>query len=151
MNSKGGRKRQRDTKTRAEQSSCSLLQRHRTFEVQPYERLSTTPPHLTALQSDAQHPSFRRPSAFTPAPCTPAIHSAPFPLPPFTLYSAALHPSLYHPSLPPALYHSLHRPSLRRTDNLRLSSSSSSNRARTATPDLPLVEVQLPSVKLLNL
>jgi hypothetical protein len=27
MNSKGGRKRQTDTKTRAEQSSCSLLQR----------------------------------------------------------------------------------------------------------------------------
>jgi hypothetical protein len=57
--------------------------------------------------------------------------------------SRARHPSFFA-QLP---YH----PSLRRTDNLRSSSSSSSNCARAATPHLPLVELQLPSVKLLTI
>jgi hypothetical protein len=45
--------------------------------------------------------------------------------------------------------HSHH--AFRCTDNRPTSSSSSSNWARTATPDLPLVELQLPPVKLLIL
>jgi hypothetical protein len=60
---------------------------------------------------------------------------SPFTLPPFTLHSATLHSHL----------------SFRRTDNLPSSSSSSSNCARTATPYPPIVELQLPSVKLLIL
>jgi hypothetical protein len=70
--------------------------------------------------------SLSRPSPFTP----PTHHSAALPLDSATLYSHL---------------------SFRRTDNLPSSSSSSSNCARTATPYPPLVELQLPSVKLLIL
>jgi hypothetical protein len=78
---------------------------------------------------------------------------------PFRLHSAALHSSLRRSSFPPCTpppftlcsgaHHS--RPSFRRTDNLPSSSPSSSNWASTATPDLLLVELQLPSVKLIIL
>jgi hypothetical protein len=95
-------------------------------------------PHSPTLHSD---PPLRLPS-----PCIPplfnnhsrTLHSrpsfhctAPFIPPPCTLHSATLHS-----------HHSFHR-----TDDLHLLSSSSSDRARTATPGLPL-ELQLPSLKL---
>jgi hypothetical protein len=54
---------------------------------------------------------------------------------PATLHSATLHS----------------HPSFRRTDNLPATSSSTSNRARAATPHLPLVELQLPSVQPLTI
>jgi hypothetical protein len=49
--------------------------------------------------------------------------------------------------LPYTLHSANLDPSLRRTDNVRSSRSSSSNWPRAATPHLPLVELQLPSVK----
>jgi hypothetical protein len=72
--------------------------------------------------------SLSRPSPFTP--------------PPLTHHSAALRPRLRHSSPDH---------SFRRTENLPSSGSSSSNCTRTATPDPPLIELQLPSVKLLIL
>jgi hypothetical protein len=70
---------------------------------------------------------------------------------------AVLHSSLRRPSLfitepvtlQSAVHHS-HHP-FRRTDNLPSSSYSSSNWANTATPDVLLVELHLPSAKLLIL
>jgi hypothetical protein len=55
-------------------------------------------------------------------------------------------PSLFA-QLPYTLHSANLDPSLRRTDNLRSSSSRSSNCAGAATPHLPFVELQLPSVK----
>jgi hypothetical protein len=66
---------------------------------------------------------------------------SPFIPPPLTHHSAALRPPLRHSSLPPFVP----------PDNLPSSSSSSSNCARTVTPYPHLVELQLPSVKLLIL
>jgi hypothetical protein len=118
-------------------TSCPIFQQFR--RCSPFTRPPFTPAHHSAplrpwtfipllftIHSPILH---SRPSvpAFTPPPSHP-----PFTTPPFTLnftlarYSAALHSHL----------------SFRRTDNLSLSSSSSCNRERTATPDLLLVDLR---------
>jgi hypothetical protein len=86
---------------------------------------------MLQLASSLPLPRIRRPQRIIAALTRP---------PPFTLRLATLHPSLRR-HLPITLLHG----------NLPSSSCSSSNCARAAAPHFPLVQVQLPSVKLLTI
>jgi hypothetical protein len=127
---------------------CSLILRRPSPFITPLFA-----PHTSILHS---RPSLPRPSPCIARPITlPSLtlHScpslrrpslSPFTLPLFTFHPATLHFSPCHSSLFPLPLFTHHsRPAFRCTDKLP-----SSNRAKTTTQDLPLVELKWPSPSL---